>query len=429
MIFNKEVSTLVMDSTIFKKALYCVCFAFSCSTSTFANEKTLDGIAAVVNSDVIMISELRSSAQQIQARQAKSIDQGTLFKQVLEKMIMDKIQVQKAKAIGIKIDDAAVDTAMQGIAQQNNLDLQQLRVAIIQRGLDYKNFRENIRDRLYSDNLRKRQQGRNNIAENDVDDLIQAESFNLSKDVEYQIIDVLIPNKPNSVKQFNVNLKRAQNLRNKLLLNTQFNTAIIEKMGATKKDLGWQNAETLSPAFSRTLSLMSEGELSEVVRDQRGFHILKLVKQRGGKRQQITEAKIRHILIAKNVPQAKLKVTQLRNKILAGENFAQLATKFSADKGSAANGGELPIANTAKYVSPFANAANSLPLNTLSQPVQTQFGWHIIEVLERRKSDKTRESIKNRAKGLVSKQKEEEELNNWLKGLRDEAFVEYRIKL
>lgn len=429
MIFNREVTKHVMNTIIFKRVLLTIGLALSFSTVIHAEDQSLDGIAAVVNSDVIMVSELRSAAQQVQARQENAVDQKTLFKEVLEKMIMDKIQVQKAKAIGIKIDDAAVDTAMLTIAKQNKLDLQQLRVAIIERGLDYKNFRESIRDRLYSDNLRKRQQGRNNIAENEVDDLIQAESFNLSKDIQYKIIDILIPNSTQSVQQFNVNLKRAQNLRNKLLLNANLSTAAIAKMGATKKDLGWQNAETLSPVFSRTLSLMGEGELSTVIRDQRGFHILKLEKQRGGKKEQITEAKVRHILISKDDPQAKLKVTQLRNKILAGENFSQLATKFSADKGSAANGGELPMANTSNYVAPFAKTVDSLPLKTLSQPVKTQFGWHIIEVLERQKSDKTRELIKNQAKSLVSKQKQNEELKNWLKSLRDEAFVEYRIKL
>jgi len=396
---------------------------------TKAAEQALDAIAAVVNSDVIMVSELRAAAKQ--ANQSSDIPQRQLFKDVLEKMIMDKIQVQKAKAVGIKIDDTAVDTAMQTIAKQNNLDLQQLRVALIQRGMNYKNFRESLRDRLYSDTLRKRQQGRNNnsIGENEVDDLVKAESFNLSKDVKYQLIDIIIPNNTKSVKQFNINLKRAQTLRNKLLRNHNLSSAELKNMGAIKKDLGWQNAETLSPVYSRTLSLMGEGELSNVIRDTQGFHILKLLQQKGGKRQQTQEARVRHILIKDDTPQAKLKITQLRNKILAGESFEQLAKKHSADTGSAVSGGILPMANTANYVPEFKQAANTLPLKTLSQPIKTQFGWHILEVLERQSSDKTRESIKNQAKKLMTSQKREDNLKNWLKSLRDEAFVEYRIKL
>ena len=155
-------------------------------------------------------------------------------------------------------------------------------------------------------------------------------------------------------------------------------------MGATSKDLGWQNSQTLSPAYIRTLSLMEPGELSSIFRDPKGFHILKLVEQRGGNNKQ-TKARVRHILIPETDPQAKLKATQVRNKILAGEDFAKLAKEMSADKGSAEKGGELPLANPAAYVPPFAAAVTTLPLNSLSEPVQTQFGWHIIEVLDRQK--------------------------------------------
>jgi len=432
MIFKPQTAKQLMNNYYKSWVFFSLLFTLSitASSSLKAAEQALDGIAVVVNSDVIMESELRAAAKQVQSQQTGEVTQQQLLKEVLEKLIMDRIQVQKAKAIGIKIDDAAVDTAMETIAKQNKLSLQQLRVALIERGLNYKDFRESIRDRLYTDNLRKRQQSRNNdIGENEIDDLIQSESFNLSKDVQYQLIDITVPNNTNSVKQFNANLKRAQNLRNRLLLSKNLSSPEITKMGATKKDLGWQNAEILSPAYSRTLSLMGEGELSNVFRDTKGFHILKLIKQRGGKRQQTQEASVRHILINNEDPKAKLKVTQLRNKILAGESFRQLATKHSDDKGSATNGGELPMTNTANYVPPFAAAVNTLALNSVSQPVKTKFGWHIIEVLDRKSSDKTRESIKNQAKQLVGTKKREDDLKNWLKTLRDEAFVEYRIKL
>lgn len=429
MIF-KKLNTKHVMSRFSKSMVFLTLFvSSSISVTSHAAEQALDGIAAVVNSDVVMISELRAAAKKVSSSQTTDLPEQQLYKEVLEKLIMDKIQVQKAKAIGIKIDDAAVDTAMQTIAKQNNLNLQQLRLALIERGMNYKVFRESLRERLLSDNLRKRQQGRNSIGENEVDDLIQSESFNLSKDVQYELIDIVIPNNTNSVKQFNANLKRAQNLRKKLLLNKNLSTPEMAKLGAKKINLGWKNSETLSPIYSRTLSLMDEGELSEVIRDTQGFHIIKLVKQRGGKRQQIQEARVRHILISNKDPKAKLKVTQLRNKILAGGNFSQLAKKHSDDKGSAARGGDLPMSNTANYVPPFAKAANSLALNNLSQPIETQFGWHIIEVLERRNSDKTRESIKNKAKEVVGKQKREDDQQNWLKTLREEAFVEYRIKL
>lgn len=428
MIFKTQVKKFQYQTYSIKTLFFITSLMFGASSAN-AKDQALDSIAAIVNSDVIMVSELRAAAQQVQSRQSNKIPQNKLFKDVLEQLVMDKIQVQKAKSIGIKIDDAAVDTAMLTIAEQNKLNLQQLRLAIIERGLNYKVFREGIRDRLYSDNLRQRQQGRNNIADNEVDDLIRAESFNLSKDIEYQLVDILIPNTTSSVAQFNTNIRRAHIIRNKLLSKSDLSKAEITKLGGTQHNLGWQSSETLSPAYSRALSLMGKGELSNVIRDDKGFHILKLIKQRGGKRQQITEARVRHLLISNDDPQAKLKVTQLRNRILAGENFAQLATKFSADKGSARKGGELPMTDTSNYVPAFKEASNTLAFNTLSQPIQTKFGWHIIEVLDRNQSDKTRDAIKNQAKTLIGTKNKDEELKNWLKSLRDEAFVEYRIKL
>lgn len=397
---------------------------------TIAEDRPLDSIAAIVNDDVIMVSEVRRTAAQLTRPKEAQASPQTLFKDVLEKLILDKVQVQRAKAIGIKIDDAAVDQAMQSIAAQNKLDLQQFRVALIKEGYDYKQFRESIRDRLHIESLRKRQQSQNKrISENEIDDLIQAESFSLNKDVQYNIIDITVPNtNGHSVTQFNDNLNRAQQLRKRLLGKSELSQAEISKNGATSKDLGWQNAQSLNPVYLRSLSLIGEGELTDVVRDAKGFHILKLVEQRGGKRKQSQQARVRHILISADTPKAKLKVIQLRNKILAGENFSKLAEQHSADKGSASNGGELPMANPANYVPPFAQAVNTLPLNSLSQPIKTKFGWHILEVLERKSSDNTREAIKLQAQSLISEKKQKEQFKNWLQGLRDDAFVEYRIK-
>jgi len=430
MIFNK----FFTEATSFKFLSHKILLIIYCgilAQSIQAEDLPMDSIAAVVNDDIIMVSEVRIAASRIKPSTASALTQQALFKEVLDKLILDKIQVQRAKAVGIKIDDAAVDEAMQSIAAQNKLDLQQFRVALIKEGLNYKDFRENIRDRLYSETLRKRQQSSNkNITEKEVDDLIQAESYSLSSGVEYHLIDIVVPNKNvQSVKQFNLNLNRAQQLRKQLLGKKELSAATISKMGATSKDLGWQNAQTLSPAYIRTLSLMGPGELSSIVRDPKGFHILKLVEQRGGNNKQVTKARVRHILIPASDPQANLKATQVRNKILAGEDFAKLAKEMSADKGSAEEGGELPLANPATYVPPFAAAVTSLPLNSLSEPVQTQFGWHIIEVLDRQQSDQTREAIKLQAQSLISERKQTDEFNSWLQGLRDEAFVEYRIKL
>jgi len=399
-------------------------------TPVHSREIPLDRIAAVVNNDVVMLSEVLLIARKIKESGSTQLSDSELIKKTLEKIIIEKLQVQKAKEIGIKIDNVALNEAMQRIAAQNKLNLQQFRVALKGEGLNYKDFRESIREKLYIDTLKKRQQGRNKkISENEVDSLIQAESLALNKDVQYHIIDISLP-APNgiSVKQFNQRFKQAQNLRKRLLAKSdKVAQAILAKAGASQKDLGWKSSQSLSPAFLRTLSLMGEGELSSVVRDATGFHILKLVEQRGGKRKIVQQAQVRHILISNKTPNARLKAIQIRNKILAGESFAKLAKANSADKGSAANGGDLGMANPSDFVPPFANAVRTLPLNTLSQPIKTRFGWHLIEVLERKTTDKTREALKLQAQSLLSEKNQSEEYNNWLQGLMDEAFIDYRL--
>jgi len=430
--------TIYMDMMIIKQVsikkigltLSLLLITFLAFSSVQSREIPLDRIAAVVNNDVVMLSDVLQTARKIKEAGATQLSDKKLVKKVLEKIILEKLQIQKAKEIGIRIDNVALNEAMQRIAAQNKLNLQQFRVALKGEGINYKEFRESIREKLYMDSLKKRQQGRNKkISENEIDSLIQSESLTLNKDVQYHIVDILLP-APNgiSVKQFNARFKQAQNLRKKLLAKPdQLSQALIVKAGASNKDIGWKSSQSLSPVFLRTLSLMGAGELSDVIRDARGFHILKLVEQRGGKRKIVQQSQVRHILISKDTPNARLKAIQIRNKILAGESFAKMAKANSADKGSAASGGDLGMTDPASFVPPFAKAVRTLPLNTLSQPIKTRFGWHLIEVLERKTTDQTREALKLQAQSLISEKNKSEEYNNWLQGLMDEAYIEYRL--
>ena len=403
--------------------------AFFFAQNIHAQNIPLDKIAAIVNDDVVMFSEVKSTALQMRSAGSK-LSGKSLLKDSLENLVLEKVQLQRAKQIGIKIDNVAVNKAMLSIATQNNLDLEQFRVALAKEGLDYKTFRNTIREKLYLETLRKRQLGRNNkISESEVDDLIQSESISLNKDVEYHIMDILVPAQNGlSVPQFNQRLAQANNLRKRLIGRPDLTVQqLIKKAKASQKDLGWKSTKALSPAYIRTLSLIEAGELSSVVRDATGFHILKLIEKRGGKRKITKQARVRHILIPSSDPKGRFKATILRNKILAGENFATLAKANSADKGSAKKGGNLDFTNPASFVPPFAAAVRTLPLNSLSQPIQTQFGWHIIEVLERKSTDQTRESLKQQAENLISKSKRSEDYKSWLQSLMDQAFIEYRL--
>lgn len=391
----------------------------------------LDRIAAVVNSDVVMLSEVQSAARRLK-KSNPDMDNRLLFKEALDQLVMIRLQVQKAKESGIKIDDTIVNEAVQSIAKQNQLTLDQFRVALAKEGLDYKTFRETIRERLSLDALRKRQQGRRDtITEQEVDDLIKSESFKLGKNVQYQLQDILIP-VPNgsSVKQFNTAYNKANKLRQKLLAKQQFLTSpMLKKYLANGKDLGWQSINNLSPAYVRTLSLMQVGEISPLIRDPKGLHILKLVDKKGGQRKITQQVHVRHILIPADTPNARIKALQIRQQIQAGKNFASLARKYSSDKGSAANGGDLGTLQADAFVPPFANAVRTLPVNALSQPVKTRFGWHLIQVLERSTSDQTRDALKAQAQALISSKKQSDQYKLWLKSLRANAFVEYRLNI
>ncbi len=411
-----------------QKLLLLITLLFTLNTVQ-AKDIPLDRIAAVVNNDVVMLSEVKELV--VRSRNSGSkLSSQVLTKNSLETLFLEKVQLQRAKQLGIKIDNVALNKAMLSIAEQNKLDLEQFRVALVREGLDYKTFRKSIREKLFLEQLRKRQLGRNNrITETEVDELIQSESLNLTKAVEFHLVDILVP-APNglSVQQFNQRLAQAQNLRKRLIGRSDSEAQqVINKSKAIKKDLGWKKAKTLSPAYIRALSLIDAGEFSTVVRDTEGFHILKLIEQRGGLRKITKQAHVRHILISSTEKNAKLKATIVRNKILAGGNFAKLAKENSADKGSATEGGDLGLTDPASFVPPFAAAVRTLPLNALSQPIQTKFGWHIIEVLERKASDKTRETLKLQAQALITDKKKSKEYKNWLQGLMDQAFVEYRL--
>jgi peptidyl-prolyl cis-trans isomerase SurA len=426
MIFNKTQSLQFLQIILSALLLFTLV-----SNGAYAKDVGLDKIVAIVNDDVVMFSEIKPIILRMKQAGQTQLSEKAMVKEVLDKVILDKIQIQRAKQVGINIKEVTLDKAMSGIAAQNKLSLSQLKVALNNEGLNYNQFRDNLRNKLTIDALQKSQRrGRQQkISESQVDDLIRAESLNLNKDTQYHLLDILVPAANGlSVAKFNQQLKKAQQLKIKLIAQPSNKIAtIIKRFGASQQDLGWKKSQSLSPAYVRALSLLDMGELTDAVRDARGFHILKLIEQRGGNRKITQQARVRHILIPTSNPQAKVKAAQLRNKILAGGNFATLARTNSADTGSAQNGGDLGMMDPASFVPPFAKAVVSLPLNTLSQPIQTRFGWHLIEVLERKASDNTREALKLQAQSILNKKQLGDNTKNWLQGLRDQSYVEYRL--
>ncbi len=395
------------------------------SQSANAAEQSLDRIAAIVNNDIVMLSSVLQQAKRLKATSLDSAD-NKLIKQALEQLVLMKIQIQRGKELGITIDNVMLNRTIEGIATQNKLSLADFQKALQREGFEYSTFREEIRNRLMIDALKQRQSGtRSKISEQEVTDLIFSQATKLNKDAEYHLQDILIP-APNGTPlvQFNSARKQSQQLRQQLL--KQKNFAIDAQ---STNDLGWKKSDELPLAYKRVLSLMGVDEISPVVHDSKGFHILKLVEKRGGGKNLQLQVNARHILIADSSNKGQQKANKLRQQLLSGIDFATLATTNSADTGSAINGGELGWSSPSSYVPAFAAIVKTAPIKAISQPVKTKFGWHIIQVLERKTIDKSREALRASAKSILSKNKNKNGYDTWLQGIRDDAFIEYRMKL
>ena len=398
---------------------------FLFSPSLRAAEQSLDRIAAIVNSDIVMLSTVLQQAKRLKTAAPSTTDK-ELIKQALEQLILLRVQVQHGKKLGIIVDDVMLNRTVEGIARQNNLSLASFRNALEKEGFEYSTFREEIRNRLIIDALKQRQSGgRSKISEQEITDLIFSQAVQLNKDAQYHLQDILIP-APNGtpLPQFNSARNKAQQLRDQLLKQTHFASNEM-----STNDMGWKNIAELPLAYTRVLSLMGVNEISPVVHDSKGFHILKLIEKRGGGQNLQLQVHARHILIGDSSNHGLQKAKKISQQLTTGANFATLAKINSADTGSAVNGGDLGWATPSTYVPAFAAVVKKSPIKSISQPIKSKFGWHIIQVLARKNVDSSRDALRASAKSLLSKKKNKDGYKIWLQGVRDDAFVEYRIKL
>lgn len=393
---------------------------------TQANDPDFDTIAVVVNNDVIMQSEAQQRADQLHIALSQAID----------KLILERLQVQQAKTFGIKIDDAQVNKALEAIAQQNQLTVPDFEAALTQEGLNLVAFREQTRFKLSVEALKTRVlQGKLAVSEQEVQDLIQSQSDNLVKGERVHLQQVLIAlPKNSSIAQINRTKAKAEQLRQQLLNGADFTQVARAQSDAYAAhnggDLGWQEADKLPVSFNRALSLMQIGEISGVIRDEQGFNLLKLLERQGGERQmgQLTHA--RHILISTeslDAAQAKQKIDTLYQALQQGSDFAQLANKNSDDTGSAAKGGDLGWIAAGQTVAAFEQVMNQTAANTISPPFQTEFGWHIVQVLARKQADQTERVWRTKASEFLMERKADEQYQAWLQNVRNQANIEYRL--
>jgi peptidyl-prolyl cis-trans isomerase SurA len=406
-----------------------------------ARVATLDRIVAVVNSDVITQLELderlRMVTQQLQKQGTPLPPREILEKQLLERVIMDRVQLQFAQETGVKVDDMQLERTLQRIAQENQLSLEQFRAALEKDGIDFKKFREDIRKEVVMARLREREvDNRITVSDGEVENYLNSRSEAQGGGNEFNLAHVLIrvPEQasPEQLQKYKAKALQAQE---ELRAGKDFRQVAASYSDAADAlqggGLGWRPAGQLPTLFVEALEAMNTGEASPVLRSPNGFHILILLDKRGKDVPFVVrQTRARHILIKVNEimseRDAKNRALQIKERLDNGADFAELARLHSED-GSASRGGELNWLSPGDTVPEFEKAMDALKPGALSEPVRSPFGWHLIQVQERREEDVSKERKRLQARQEIRARKADEAYQEWLRQLRDRAYVEYRL--
>lgn len=407
-----------------------------------AKVTTLDRIVAVVNSDVITQLELqerlRMVTQQLQKQGTPLPPREVLEKQLLERVIMERVQLQFAQETGIKVDDAQLEKTLQRIAQENRLSQEQFRTALEKDGVDFGKFREEIRREIAMARLRDREvENRIVVSDGEVENYLNSRSEALGGGSEFNLAHILI-RVPEQASPEQLQKYKAKALQAQQELQTGKDFRQVAASYSDAADalqggvLGWRPAGQLPALFAEALEAMKTGENSQVLRSPNGFHILKLLDKRSKDAPFVVQqTRARHILIKVNevMPEqdAKNRALQIRERVENGADFAEQARLHSED-GSASRGGDLNWLSPGDTVPEFEKAMNALKPGALSDPVRSPFGWHLIQVLERRDEDVAKERKRLQARQEIRARKADEAYQEWLRQLRDRAYVEYRLE-
>ncbi|ADE15186.1 SurA domain protein [Nitrosococcus halophilus Nc 4] len=401
----------------------------------------LDRIVAVVNEEVVLESELE---QMVHTVQEQLVAKGTplppdymLEQQVLERLVMQQLQLQLAARTGIRVGDETLNQALRRIAEDNGLTLSQFRDVLEQDGYNFPSFRENIRRELIISQLHKREvNDRVTVSEAEIDNFLTTQRKRGNQDVQYQLGHVLIAvPEAASPEQLQAARAKGEQLLRQLREGMDFQKAALAYSDGQQAleggNLGWRKMGQLPTLFVDVVPKLQVGEISELIRSPSGFHIVKLLDRRGEEQQVVTQTHARHILLRTDEltsnRDARLRLGQLRQRALQGDDFSELAQAHSDDKASALKGGDLGWISPGQMIPRFEEVMRSLDPGEISKPFQTQFGWHVVQILNRRQQNMTEEFNRNRARMEIRQRKIEEELENWLRQLRDEAYVEYRL--
>jgi peptidyl-prolyl cis-trans isomerase SurA len=415
--------------------------AADAAASAPAAIEEIDGIAAVVDDDVITRAELerrlQTITQQLRQKGTQLPPQAVLQRQMLERMILEQLQLAQAKQLGVTVDDEELNKVIDRIAEQNKLTLLQFREALQGEGISFATFREEIRKEVIITRLRNNQVAKRiDVSPQEIDNLLEEQRRDQSKNEEYHLQHILI-NLPAdaSPEQIAASRNKMNQLMKELRGGADFSTIAISHSAGPQAleggDIGWRRQAQLPVAFAEAVKGLNAGEISKPVRSTSGYHLLKLLEKRGDQRHLVRQVNARHVLIATSAlisnQEAKQRLERLRERILNGEDFAELARAHSDDTGSAAKGGELGWADPSIYVESFRDAISNSQPGEITAPFKSQFGWHILQVREWRDHDNTEEVERNQAFEALRERKTTEETENWLRSLRDEAYIDIRL--
>ena len=420
--------------------LFLICM-FS-SSVLFAGQ-VIDKIVAIVDEDIITKTELDRQLnvvqQQIRAQNTMPPPQDVLKKQVLEREIVKRIQLQMAKNTGITIDDNALTATLENIAMQNNLSLDEFRKVLEKDGFKFVDFREDIRNEMVLARLMQREvNARVLVTDQEIASFLSTQEAQGNIDDEFLLSHILIavPEASNAESIEKIKSK-AQNVLNELKQGADFARTAISVSSAQQAleggSLGWRKAGQLPTLFTRFIYKMKKGNVSDLIRSPNGFHIIKLVDKRTGEKHIITQTKAQHILMRPNeimdTEEVVLRLQQLRERIINGDDFSELARSHSSDTNSAAVGGDLGWVSPGDMVPQFETVMNNTSTSETSEPFQSQFGWHILQVLDRRSLDNREEFAHKKANEFIRQRKTDELAESWLRQLRDQTYVEIKMQL
>ena len=400
----------------------------------------LDRIIAVVDEDVVMRSELdgqiRRVREQLRQQGAALPPTSVLERQIMDRIILQKIQIQKAAEVGVEVPEERLEAAIQDIAGKNKLSIDQFKEILQSDGYQFSEFREQIREEIMIASLRRQEVDRRvQVSENEIENFISNEFGQGASELEYRVGHILISIPANaSNDEQRAARARADSVIEQLRGGADFgDLAIAASDGQNaleKGDLGWRRAEQIPSLFGPIVREMNVGDTSDIITSPSGYHIIQLTERRSGEEVLVEQTSVRHILISPNElvteEDALLRIKQLKIRLDGGDEFGNLARTNSDDRGSAVERGDLGWVSKGQMVPEFEDVMLFSEIGEISEPFRTEFGWHILQVLDRRSYDGSEDIKRSKARNAIARRKTDENYQSWLRRLRDEAYVEYR---